>query len=130
MVILILIAKKYLDCVWSITQDQPIEDTRLSLLVLSFVCFFFKESGKVTHNLTLQTATRSSAVASEKEAFVTLYTAAKEIFNLRSVTTDGNMSIRAFMRGEGGVKHGLDVWHLCKNLGKNLARKAKTAVSA
>ena len=92
--------------------------------------FFFKESGKVTHNLTLQTATRSSAVASEKEAFVTLYTAAKEIFNLRSVTTDGNMSIRAFMRGEDGVKHGLDVWYLSKNLGKNLARKAKTAVSA
>ena len=88
-----------------------------------------KASGKVTHNLTVETATRSSAVDSEKEAFVTLNQAAKKLFDLKSVTTDGNLSIRDYMRLETAVKHGLDVWNLCKNLGKNLAKKAKTAVS-
>ena len=68
-------------------------------------------------------------MASEKEAYVTVFESAREIFNLRSVTTDGNISIRAYMRGQAAVKHGLDVWHLCKNLAKNLAKKAKLAVS-
>ena len=88
----------------------------------------FQESGKVTHNLTLQTSKRSSAVASEKEAYVTVFESAREIFNLRSVTNDGNISIRAYMREQAAVKHGLDVWHLCENLAKNLAKKAKLAV--
>lgn len=98
-------------------------------VIYSHVNFYFQASGKVTHNLTLQTATHSSAVASEKEAYVTLFEAAKNTFNLRSVTTDGNVSIRAFMARQDEVKHGLDVWHLCKNLSKNLAKKARSAVS-
>ena len=32
------------------------------------------------------------------------------------------------MREQAAVKHGLDVWHLCENLAKNLAKKAKLAV--
>jgi hypothetical protein len=61
-------------------------------------------------------------VASEKEAFVAVFEAATSIFNVRSITTDGNTSIRAFMRLQDAVKHGLDIWHICKNLAKNLAK--------
>lgn len=93
------------------------------------IFLFLQDSGKVTHNLTLETATRTSAVASEKEAFVAVFEAATSIFNVRSITTDGNTSIRAFMRLQDAVKHGLDIWHICKNLAKNLAKKAKSVVS-
>ena len=68
-------------------------------------------------------------MASEKEAYVTVFESAREIFNLRSVTTDGNISIRAYMRGQAAVNHALDVWHPSKILAKNLAKKEKLAVS-
>lgn len=87
-------------------------------------------SGKVTHNITLETAKRSSATICEKEGFIECYNQAKDIFVLRSVTTDGNLMVKAYMKNENDVIHGLDVWHLCKNLSKNLSKKATSAVSA
>lgn len=87
-------------------------------------------NGKVTHNLTLETAKRTSAVICEKEVFIALLDQAKVIFNLRSVTTDGNIMIRSYMRSEPDINHGLDIWHLCKNFRKNLVKKAKGVVSS
>ena len=85
----------------------------------------------MTHSLTLQTAEHSSATASEKDAFIKCLDDAKKDFaNIASVTTDGNLSIRAHMRkNETEVSHGLDVWHFCKNLAKHLAEISKKSVS-
>ena len=56
--------------------------------------------------------------------------AGKQDFALKSVTTDGNLMVRSHMKHhEPDVLHGLDVWHLCKNLARNVALKAKRAVS-
>lgn len=68
----------------------------------------------------------------EKEAFIQLLESAKKDFGdkLYSITTDGNISIRSYMRKEEeGIRHGLDVWHLAKNLVKNLTKKCTTKVS-
>ena len=68
----------------------------------------------------------------EKEAFITLFEKAKAELGplLKSITTDGNLSIRAFMKkDQSGVKHGLDIWHINKNLDKNLKAKCRTKVS-
>ena len=88
-----------------------------------------QETGKVTHNVNLQTALETSAVAAEKVGFVACLEQAKECFVLTHVTTDGNLSIRAYMERQQDVIHGLDVWHVCKNFAKNLAAKCKTVVS-
>lgn len=67
----------------------------------------------------------------EKEGFIELLDQAKISFSdigLECVTTDANIQIRAYMRKD-ATKHGLDVWHLCKNLSKNLAKKATRKVS-
>ena len=67
----------------------------------------------------------------EKEAFIALFEKAKAELGplLKSITTDGNLSIRAFMKkDQSGVKHGLDIWHINKNLDKNLKAKCRTKV--
>lgn len=90
----------------------------------------FQVTGKITHNISLETVTRTSAVAAEKDGFLMCLEKAMDEFVLMSVTTDGNISIRAHMRdNEPDVIHSLDVWHLCKNLTKNLVKKAKGVVS-
>ena len=87
-------------------------------------------TGRVCHNVTHETATCTSAVAAEKDGFVSCLDKAKQDFHsIDTITTDGNISIRALMRkDQSGIKHGLDVWHICKNLSKNLANKATRKV--
>lgn len=66
----------------------------------------------------------------EKESFIELLNQAKnDLANLKSITTDGSISIRAHMKKEPNIQHGLDVWHLAKNLAKNLKKKCRTKVS-
>ena len=93
--------------------------------------FLLQETGQVLYNLTLQTANTTSAVMAEKEAFITLFNKAREELGslFKSVTTDGSISIRAFMKKDtSGVKHGLDIWHLAKNLSKNIKAKCRNKV--
>ena len=60
-----------------------------------------QETGLATHHLTLETATQSSPVASEKAAFVQVLAEATETFdNIKVVTTDGHTSIASYMRNE------------------------------
>ena len=91
-----------------------------------------KDSGRVYQNLTKETATTTSSVAAENNCFVELLEQAKEDLTdvgIATVTTDANSSIRAYMRKDRSeVKHCLDIWHICKNLGKNLIRKATRKV--
>ena len=57
----------------------------------------------------------------EKQAFIALFEKAKAELGplLKSITTDGNLSIRAFMKkAQLGVKHSLDIWHINKSLGQ------------
>ena len=82
--------------------------------------------------MTKQCAETSSSTMAEKEAFVELVTEAKADLGakLKSITTDGSISIRAHMRkNEPNILHGLDVWHMAKNITKNLNRKCKTKVT-
>lgn len=69
----------------------------------------------------------------ETDGFTICLEAAKDHFSnespLETITTDGNTSIRSLMENQQDVIHALDVWHLCKNLGKNLANKCKKVVS-
>lgn len=63
------------------------------------LCLSLQNSGLVTHSLTLQTASESSPVAAEKQAFVRLLTEAKGDFpNVKVVTTDGHLGIASYMR--------------------------------
>ena len=74
----------------------------------------------------------SSSVMAEKDGFIDCLNAAKETFSdigITTITTDGNVSIRNYMaKEEREIKHGLDVWHVTKNLSKNLGKKAKKKV--
>jgi len=87
----------------------------------------------VTHCDTLETALAQSSVMAEKDCFIRAIAAAKEhlsAIGIKSVTTDANVQIRNYMRKEEKeVQHGLDVWHLNKNLQKNLLRKATRKVN-
>lgn len=86
-------------------------------------------TGRVTHSVSMETANHSSSVMAEKDGFVKCLEEAKRELDVESVTTDGNISIRAYMKNiEKDVSHGLDVWHLCKNLTKNLHAKARKKV--
>lgn len=85
--------------------------------------------------MTLETAKCSSAVMAEKEGFIACLDSARETFSnespLETVTTDGNLSIRSYMKEHGerlGVIHALDLWHLNKNLAKNLTKKCTNKV--
>ena len=82
------------------------------------------------YNLNKQTAGTSSAVMAEKECFIELLDQAKKDLsnNLKSITTDGSISIRAHMKKETNIEHGLDVWHLAKNLAKNIKAKCRGKV--
>lgn len=84
----------------------------------------------MVYSLTKETAGSSSAVMAEKDGFIECLDQAKKDFtNITSLTTDGNISIRAHMRkNEPDIPHGLDVWHINKNLTKNLAKKATKKV--
>ena len=90
-------------------------------------------SGKVSHSITLETANCSSSSMAEKDAFVICLNAAQTDFSqdspLETVTTDGNVSIKSYIANQTDVIHALDIWHLCKNLAKNLANKCKRVVS-
>lgn len=93
--------------------------------------FSLQVTGRVTHNVTKETALCSSPVMAEKDGFIELLQQAKECFgegNLKSITTDANTQIRGYMKSD-PVAHGLDVWHLCKNLSKNLTKKSTRKVS-
>lgn len=80
---------------------------------------------------TIETATVSSSVTAEKEAFQVLMGEAIEIYsNLSTVTTDGHQGIAAYMRkSHPAVKHCLDVWHWVKNVKKALHSAATKKVS-
>ena len=60
---------------------------------------FWQNTGLATHSITLETACESSPNAAEKQAFVRLLAQAKEDFSdIKVVTTDGHLSIAAYMR--------------------------------
>lgn len=78
-----------------------------------------------------ETALSSSAVMTEKDAFVAglgLLQDSLAGVGITSITTDANIQIRNYMKSVGGIKHGLDVWHVNKNLQKNLQKKASKKV--
>ena len=83
--------------------------------------------------MTKETATTTSPVAAESNCFVELLEHAKEDLSntgIATITTDGNTSIRSHMKKDrSGIKHCLDIWHICKNLGKNLIKKATRKVT-
>lgn len=89
-----------------------------------------QETGLVTHTITRETAASSSAVITEKDAFVECLNAAKMDFgDISTITTDASPNIRRYMStNEDSIHHGLDVWHLNKNLVKNLTKKATRKV--
>lgn len=93
--------------------------------------FIIQTTGLVTHTVSKETASTSSAAMAEKEAFVQCLQEAKEIFpHLTTVTTDANSSIRSHMaKKEPNIIHGLDVWHLNKNLIRNLSKNATQKVN-
>lgn len=71
-----------------------------------------------THCLSLETATTTSATASEKEAFVSLLSSAKQEFKekLKVVTTDGHIGIAAHMRTkEKDITHNQVLIFTCSN---------------
>ena len=101
------------------------------------VCFCqFKITGKVTHNKTLVTTITeefTSPESIEGQAYVSAYKEARKTFkdNLRYVTTDGNTHIQEYMsrNKQSDVKHGLNVWYVCRDLAARLVNKAKPVVS-
>ena len=101
------------------------------------VCFCqFKVSGKVTHNKTLVTPIteeHTSPESIEGQAYVSAFKDARKTFkdNLRYVTTDANTHIQEYMSRDkqSDVKHGLNVWYVCRDLAARLVNKAKSMVS-
>ena len=96
----------------------------------------FKASGKVTHNKTLVTPITEEFISPESiegQAYVSAYKDARKTFkdNLRYVTTDGNTHIQEYMSRDKqcDVKHGLNVWYVCRDLATRLVSKAKSMVS-
>ena len=88
-------------------------------------------SGLVAYHTSKQTSTTTSSTIAEKETFVELLDKAKVDLGgrLYSITTDGSISIRAHMKkNEPAIRHGLDVWHLSKNVIKNLNKKCRRKV--
>ena len=67
----------------------------------------------------------------EKDAFIECVEAAKkDLPNISTITTDANPSIRSHIdQNEPDIKHGLDIWHLTKNLNKNIGKKATRKAS-
>ena len=60
----------------------------------------------------------------EKDGFADCLHQAKHDFQIASVTTDGNNSIKTHMsKNEPDIAHELNVWQINKNLTKNLAKK-------
>ena len=82
-------------------------------------------------SVSLETAKCNSAPAAERDGFVKCFERAIAHYpaGVDTITTDGNVSIRAYMKRSGmGVTHALDVWHICKNLGKNLGKQVTRKV--
>lgn len=81
----------------------------------------------------LETANSTSSVMAEKDGFLSCLGSARnslEAVGIESITTDANVQIRNHMkRNVQDIQHGLDVWHLNKNLVKNLTKKARHVVS-
>lgn len=92
--------------------------------------FLIQVSGLVTHSVCKETALCASSVMAEKECFVEVLNAARLSFEtIATVTTDANVQIRNYMKSDTVIKHGLDVWHVNKNLQKNLIKKAVKKLS-
>ena len=95
----------------------------------------FKVSGKLTHNKTLIRPADEEFISPESiegQAYVSAYKEARKTFkdNLRYVTTDGNTHIQYMSRNkQSDVKHGLNVWYVCRDLAARLVNKAKSMVS-
>ena len=96
----------------------------------------FKASGKVTHNKTLVTLITEEFISPERfegQAYAAAYKDARKTFkdNLSYVTTDGNAHIQEYMSRDqqSDVKHGLNVWYVCRDLAVRLVNKAKSVVS-
>ena len=90
----------------------------------------------MTHNKTLVTPITeefTSPESIEGQAYVSAFKDARKTFkdNLRYVTTDRNTHIQDYMSRDkqSDVKHGLNVWYVCRDLATRLVNKAKTMVS-
>ena len=102
----------------------------------SIYFYRFKVSGKVTHNKTLVSQANEEFISHERfegQAYAAAYKDARKTFkdNLRYVTTDGNTHIQEYMSRDkqSDVKHGLNVWYVCRDLAARLVNKAKSMVS-
>ena len=79
----------------------------------------------------METVHCKSTVSAELACFVELLPQATEDLGVISViTTDGNVQIRNYMQQQTQwpTQHALDVWHVCKNLTKNLSKQATEKV--
>ena len=90
----------------------------------------------MTHNKTLVSPVNEEHTSSESiegKAYAAAFKEARKTFkdNLRYVTTDGNTHIQDYMSRykQSGVKHGLNVWYVCRDLAARLVNKAKSVVS-
>ena len=61
----------------------------------------------VTNSTTVECASTSSSVASEKEAFKVLLEEAESIFDIHVVTTDAHSGITAYMNSKKNIIHNL-----------------------
>ena len=90
----------------------------------------------MTHNKNLVTPATEEFISPESlegQAYVSAFKDSRKTFkdNLRYVTTDGNTHIQDYMSrdNQSDVKHGLNVWYVCRDLAARLVNKAKSVVS-